>query len=194
MEFRVLDPLLVHGATGLVTLGSPRQRALLATLLLECQQGLVSVEQLIDELWGDRAGAMRQRSRASGGPARSGRGGASRARARARRTSVALASGGGAHRERSVSGAPTRSADPRLVSGRPSGRGARRVSPCPESYSSTPPSGPGERVCPIRAAIVAYEPELRSSAPAPPAGLPSRSGSPGGAGYGGVAWTPHEFD
>jgi predicted ATPase/DNA-binding SARP family transcriptional activator len=53
MDFGVLGPLLVESATGPVTLGSPKQRALLATLLLQAPDTLVTTERLIDELWGE---------------------------------------------------------------------------------------------------------------------------------------------
>jgi DNA-binding SARP family transcriptional activator len=53
MEFGVLGPLLVRVPGGPVILGSAKQRALLATLLLETASGLVPAERLIDELWGD---------------------------------------------------------------------------------------------------------------------------------------------
>ncbi|HEY4827596.1 MAG TPA: BTAD domain-containing putative transcriptional regulator [Solirubrobacteraceae bacterium] len=49
----MLGPLLVRDAGGPVTLASGKQRALLATLLLETSSGLVSSERLIDELWGE---------------------------------------------------------------------------------------------------------------------------------------------
>ena len=49
----MLGPLLVRGAGGPVTLPSAKQRALLATLLLETSSGLVSTDRLIDELWGE---------------------------------------------------------------------------------------------------------------------------------------------
>ncbi len=52
MQFGVLGPLLVQDTRGPVTLASAKQRALLAILLLETPH-VVSVERLIDELWGD---------------------------------------------------------------------------------------------------------------------------------------------
>jgi DNA-binding SARP family transcriptional activator len=52
MEFGVLGPLLVRDASGPLTVGSAKQRALLATLLLESAQGVVPAQRLIDELWG----------------------------------------------------------------------------------------------------------------------------------------------
>jgi predicted ATPase/DNA-binding SARP family transcriptional activator len=55
MEFGVLGPLLARRAGGPVPLSLPsaKQRALLATLLLETPTDLVSTERLIDELWGE---------------------------------------------------------------------------------------------------------------------------------------------
>ena len=53
MEFRLLGPLEVVGDDGVpVALGGPRQRALLARLLLEPNRA-VSNDRLIDALWGD---------------------------------------------------------------------------------------------------------------------------------------------
>ena len=52
MEFRVLGPLEVSEDGRLVDLGGPTQRALLALLLLHSSE-VVSVDRLIDELWGD---------------------------------------------------------------------------------------------------------------------------------------------
>jgi predicted ATPase/DNA-binding SARP family transcriptional activator len=55
MEFGVLGPLLARRAGGPVPLSLPsaKQRAVLATLLLETPADLVSTERLIDELWGE---------------------------------------------------------------------------------------------------------------------------------------------
>jgi predicted ATPase/DNA-binding SARP family transcriptional activator len=53
MEFGVLGPLLARRTGGPVRLPSAKQRALLATLLLETPTDLVSTERLIDELWGE---------------------------------------------------------------------------------------------------------------------------------------------
>ncbi len=53
MQFGVLGPLLVLGNSGPVVLSSSRQRALLAVLLLETSEGLVTAPRLIDELWGE---------------------------------------------------------------------------------------------------------------------------------------------
>lgn len=52
MEFRVLGPLEVRANGMSVDLGGPTQRALLAALLLR-EGEVVSVDRLIDELWGD---------------------------------------------------------------------------------------------------------------------------------------------
>ena len=52
MEFRVLGPLEVSEGGRPVDLGGPTQRALLAILLLHASE-VVSVERLIDDLWGD---------------------------------------------------------------------------------------------------------------------------------------------
>jgi DNA-binding SARP family transcriptional activator/streptogramin lyase len=51
MEFRLLGPLELEGRNGVVPLGSGKQRALLAVLLLHANEP-VSRERLIDELWG----------------------------------------------------------------------------------------------------------------------------------------------
>jgi DNA-binding SARP family transcriptional activator len=53
MEFRILGPLEVYAAGQTVPLGGAKQRALLAVLLLNANH-VVSVDRLIDELWGDR--------------------------------------------------------------------------------------------------------------------------------------------
>jgi DNA-binding SARP family transcriptional activator/ABC-type branched-subunit amino acid transport system substrate-binding protein/DNA-binding beta-propeller fold protein YncE len=52
MEFRVLGPLEVSEDDRPVDLGGPTQRALLALLLLRASE-VVSIDRLIDELWGD---------------------------------------------------------------------------------------------------------------------------------------------
>ena len=52
MEFRVLGPLEARDGERVMTLGGARQRALLAILLLRAGE-VVSVDRLIDELWGD---------------------------------------------------------------------------------------------------------------------------------------------
>ena len=52
MQFRVLGPLEVDAGSGPIPLGGPKQRAVLAHLLLRANQ-LVPSAALIDELWGD---------------------------------------------------------------------------------------------------------------------------------------------
>ena len=52
MDFRLLGPLEVRDDDRVLTLGAAKQRALLTTLLLHANE-VVSVEQLIEELWGD---------------------------------------------------------------------------------------------------------------------------------------------
>jgi DNA-binding SARP family transcriptional activator len=52
MDFRILGPLQVLDGDAEVQLGSPKERALLAVLLLHAGT-VVSRERLIDELWGD---------------------------------------------------------------------------------------------------------------------------------------------
>ena len=52
VQFRVLGPLEVDTGEGPIALGGPKQRAVLAHLLVRPNQ-LVSSETLIDELWGD---------------------------------------------------------------------------------------------------------------------------------------------
>ena len=56
MEYRILGPLEVVRDEELVALGAAQQRALLAVLVLQGGKP-VSIDQLIDELWGDRAPA-----------------------------------------------------------------------------------------------------------------------------------------
>ncbi|HTU30694.1 MAG TPA: ABC transporter substrate-binding protein [Solirubrobacteraceae bacterium] len=53
LDFRILGPLEVVDHQSPVALGGPKQRALLAILLLHRGQ-VVSSERLVDELWGDR--------------------------------------------------------------------------------------------------------------------------------------------
>ena len=50
--FRILGPLEVVDGEQTVALGGPRQRALLAILLLHANE-VVSTDRLIDELWGE---------------------------------------------------------------------------------------------------------------------------------------------
>jgi DNA-binding SARP family transcriptional activator/predicted negative regulator of RcsB-dependent stress response len=52
MEFRILGPLEVAADGRLLTPSAPRQRALLAMLLLRANR-VVSADQLIDQLWGE---------------------------------------------------------------------------------------------------------------------------------------------
>jgi DNA-binding SARP family transcriptional activator len=55
IEFRILGPLEVVDEDGVaVDLGGPRQRALLAALLVRANS-VVSTERLVDELWGENA-------------------------------------------------------------------------------------------------------------------------------------------
>jgi DNA-binding SARP family transcriptional activator/basic membrane lipoprotein Med (substrate-binding protein (PBP1-ABC) superfamily) len=53
IEFRVLGPLEVAVAARVISIGGPKARAVLALLLLKADE-VVSVERLIDEVWGDR--------------------------------------------------------------------------------------------------------------------------------------------
>src|SRR5438552_11037639 len=53
MEFRALGPLEVLEESHPVSLGGPKQRALLALLLLNANR-VVSSERLLDELWPDK--------------------------------------------------------------------------------------------------------------------------------------------
>ncbi len=52
MEFRILGPLEVVDGDRRIPLGGRKRRALLAMLILRRQQ-VVSVDELIDALWGD---------------------------------------------------------------------------------------------------------------------------------------------
>src|SRR5215217_6692848 len=52
LEFRLLGPLEVRREGRLLALGGPRQRALLAVLCLN-RGTVVSVDRIVDELWGD---------------------------------------------------------------------------------------------------------------------------------------------
>ena len=57
MEFRILGPLeVVHHDGGSFVLGAAQQRALLAVLVLHRSE-MVSIDRLVDELWGERASA-----------------------------------------------------------------------------------------------------------------------------------------
>ena len=53
MEFRILGSLEVVGPEGVVSLGGPRQRALLCLLLIH-RNHAVTVDRLADDLWGER--------------------------------------------------------------------------------------------------------------------------------------------
>ena len=53
LEFRLLGPLEVVGETGPVLLGGHKQRAVLASLLLEAGR-VVSTDRLVDVLWGEQ--------------------------------------------------------------------------------------------------------------------------------------------
>src|SRR6266545_195561 len=53
MEFRILRPLEVRSQGRSLPLGGPRQRAVLAYLLLHANE-VVAVDTLVDELWGER--------------------------------------------------------------------------------------------------------------------------------------------
>jgi YVTN family beta-propeller protein len=61
MEFAVLGPIEVRIDGRVLPLGGPKQRALLALLLLNANEA-VSRDRLVDELWGERAPASAQRS------------------------------------------------------------------------------------------------------------------------------------
>ncbi len=58
MQFRLLGPVEVEEEGRLFALGSAKQRALLAILLLHANE-VVSRDRLIDELWGERAAGER---------------------------------------------------------------------------------------------------------------------------------------
>jgi DNA-binding SARP family transcriptional activator len=53
LEFRILGPLEARDGDEAVPLGGPKQRALLAILLLHANEP-VSVDRLVDELWGEQ--------------------------------------------------------------------------------------------------------------------------------------------
>ena len=53
MRFGILGPLRVEGPAGPVVLNAPRQRSLLAALLLAHRQDTVTIDRLIDALWGE---------------------------------------------------------------------------------------------------------------------------------------------
>ena len=52
MEYRVLGPLEVHNGEDALPLAGPKQRALLALLLVNANR-VLSRDRLIDELWGE---------------------------------------------------------------------------------------------------------------------------------------------
>lgn len=52
MQFRVLGPLEVVGGSGPIPLGGPKQRVVLARLLIRANE-LVPAEMLVDDVWGD---------------------------------------------------------------------------------------------------------------------------------------------
>jgi DNA-binding SARP family transcriptional activator len=54
LQFRILGPLEVSDETGHVALGGPKQRGLLAILVLQAQR-VVPTDRLIDLLWGEQA-------------------------------------------------------------------------------------------------------------------------------------------
>jgi DNA-binding SARP family transcriptional activator len=54
LDFRILGPLEVEGEAGPVALGGPRQRALLAVLVLDAGR-VVPTDRLVDLLWGEEA-------------------------------------------------------------------------------------------------------------------------------------------
>ena len=53
MEFAILGPLRVAGPDGEIEIRAPKQRSLLAMLLLSHRQDVVSAERLVDALWGE---------------------------------------------------------------------------------------------------------------------------------------------
>ena len=54
LEFRILGPLEVRSADGVVDVGAPRQRSLLAFLALNANR-VVPRDRIVDALWGERA-------------------------------------------------------------------------------------------------------------------------------------------
>ena len=61
MEFRILGPLEVRDSEGAISLGGPKQRAVLAVLLLGAGEGL-SADRLIDAVWGEEAPATARKA------------------------------------------------------------------------------------------------------------------------------------
>src|SRR3954451_526409 len=53
MDFAILGPLRVVGPDGPIGIKAPKQRSLLAMLLLEYRQDVIAAERLIDVLWGE---------------------------------------------------------------------------------------------------------------------------------------------
>lgn len=53
MQFRILGPVEVLDGQRLVELGRPKQRVLLAVLLVHANQ-VVALDRLIEELWGQQ--------------------------------------------------------------------------------------------------------------------------------------------
>ena len=53
MEFRILGPLEVSAGDGAIKLGGPKQRAVLAHLILRADHP-VPIDRLIDGLWGEK--------------------------------------------------------------------------------------------------------------------------------------------
>ncbi len=53
VEFRILGPLEVLDGGRVVEVGGPKQRAVLAALVIDVGK-VVSLDRLIDELWGDQ--------------------------------------------------------------------------------------------------------------------------------------------
>ena len=62
MEFGILGPLRVAGPGGEIPVAGAKRRALLAVLLLEHRDGVVSADRLIDELWGGHPPATAAKS------------------------------------------------------------------------------------------------------------------------------------
>ena len=62
MRFGILGPLRVEGPAGPVVLNAPRQRSLLAALLLAHRQDTVAIDRLIDALWGEHPPATAVKS------------------------------------------------------------------------------------------------------------------------------------
>ncbi len=61
MEFRILGPVRMTAAGRTVTVGEPRQQAILAVLLLEAGH-TVAVDSIVDRIWGDSPPARARRS------------------------------------------------------------------------------------------------------------------------------------